>query len=301
MPWWPAAALFVVFGTASALLSFGVIGLVGIKVTFFYLLLVAILWLAPFDARDRDHLVSILMGMGAFTSLVGIAQLLAGPAALVALGIVFLSAIGARGRRLTVDRRTLVAGAASAAVLLLAYELPRIAGLSSGAISVARAADTVFPSSSRFGFSPASDMALSKRFSGFERLEGGATLSIVELPSTAFVDLEKSFTDENLRTQGFVVATREAIKVAGDVDAVLFTGEQPAPEGAATPAIKKWLLLVGDTTVTGIIIAQTVPDAETPETMRNMLTSVKIRPELTLDEQVERIRAGELGEGSWDD
>ena len=40
------------------------------------------------------------------------------------------------------------------------------------------------------------------------------------------------------------------------------------------------------TVFTGIIIAQTVPDAETPETMRNMLTSVKIRPELTLDEQV---------------
>ena len=40
------------------------------------------------------------------------------PAALVALGVVFLSAIGAHGRRLTVDRRTLVSGAASAAVML---------------------------------------------------------------------------------------------------------------------------------------------------------------------------------------
>src|SRR4029077_7310359 len=50
------------------------------------------------------------------------------PAALVALGVVFLSALGARGRRLTVDRRALVAGAASAAVMLVAYELPRIAG-----------------------------------------------------------------------------------------------------------------------------------------------------------------------------
>ena len=63
------------------------------------------------------------------------------PAALVALGVLFLSAIGARGRRLTVDRRTLVTGAASAAVVLLAYELPRIAGLSSGNLiteSVAR-------------------------------------------------------------------------------------------------------------------------------------------------------------------
>ena len=63
------------------------------------------------------------------------------PAALVALGTLFLSAIGARGRRLTVERRTLVAAAASAAVVLLAYELPRIAGLSSGNLiteSVAR-------------------------------------------------------------------------------------------------------------------------------------------------------------------
>jgi len=63
------------------------------------------------------------------------------PAALVALGTLFLSAIGARGRRLTLERRTLVAAAASAAVVLLAYELPRIAGLSSGNLiteSVAR-------------------------------------------------------------------------------------------------------------------------------------------------------------------
>ncbi|MDV7196844.1 O-antigen ligase family protein [Rhodococcus kroppenstedtii] len=86
LPWWPAAAVFVVFGVASALISFGVIGFVGIKVTFFYLLLVVVLWLAPFDARHRDRLVSVLMGMGAFTSLVGIAQLLAGPAFLVSLG-----------------------------------------------------------------------------------------------------------------------------------------------------------------------------------------------------------------------
>ncbi len=63
------------------------------------------------------------------------------PAALVALGTLFLSAIGARGRRLTLEHRTLVAAAASAAVVLLADELPRIAGLSSGNLiteSVAR-------------------------------------------------------------------------------------------------------------------------------------------------------------------
>ncbi|WP_415976632.1 O-antigen ligase family protein [Rhodococcus sp. 077-4] len=86
MPWWPAAALFVAFGAVSAFATFGVVGLFGIKVTYFYILLVAVMWLAPFDARDRDHLVSILMGMGVFTSAVGVAQLVAGPAALVSIG-----------------------------------------------------------------------------------------------------------------------------------------------------------------------------------------------------------------------
>lgn len=86
MPWWPAAALFVVFGTVSALATFGVVGIFAIKVTFFYILLIGTMWLAPFDAKDRDNMVSVLMGMGAFTSFVGIAQLIAGPAALVSLG-----------------------------------------------------------------------------------------------------------------------------------------------------------------------------------------------------------------------
>ncbi|MDJ0395791.1 O-antigen ligase family protein [Rhodococcus sp. G-MC3] len=86
MPWWPAAALFVVFGSVSALATFGVVGIFAIKVTYFYILLVVIMWLAPLDAQDRDNVVSILMGMGAFTSFVGILQLTAGPAALVSLG-----------------------------------------------------------------------------------------------------------------------------------------------------------------------------------------------------------------------
>nr|WP_306305347.1 O-antigen ligase family protein [Rhodococcus yunnanensis] len=86
MPWWPAAAVFVVFGCVSALATFGFVGVFAIKVTFFYILLVAVMWLAPFDAKDRDDLVSILMGMGVFTSVVGVVQLIAGPAALVSLG-----------------------------------------------------------------------------------------------------------------------------------------------------------------------------------------------------------------------
>ncbi|GJE46209.1 hypothetical protein [Methylobacterium soli] len=149
------------------------------------------------------------------------------------------------------------------------------------------AGEPVYPSGSRFGFEPPSDMAPSRRFAGFERKEGGATLSVVELPPSAYADLEKNFTDENLKSQGFVVEKREPIKV-GDADALLYTGEQPA-ESTGGPAIRKWLLLVGDASVTGLVIAQALPGAETEETMRGMVTGVTIRPALSLEQQVDAL------------
>ncbi len=45
-----------------------------------------ILWRAPFDARDRDHLVTILMGTTAVTAVVGLAQQVIGGERLAELG-----------------------------------------------------------------------------------------------------------------------------------------------------------------------------------------------------------------------
>jgi hypothetical protein len=86
VPWWPAAALWLVVGSVSAIVVFGWFGLFAIKVTFFFVAVVAVMWFAPFDARDRDHFVSILMGMAVLTSFVGIGQLIVGPGTLVSLG-----------------------------------------------------------------------------------------------------------------------------------------------------------------------------------------------------------------------
>ncbi len=154
--------------------------------------------------------------------------------------------------------------------------------------SAASAADPVYPPGSRFGFEPPADMALSRRFSGFERKEGGATLSVVELPPNAFAELVSGFTDANLLSQGFAVEKREEVKV-GDNEGMLYTGEQPADPNATAPAIRKWILVVGTPTVTGLIIAQALPDAETEETMRKLVTGVTLRPPLTLDQQVEAL------------
>ncbi|GJE28374.1 hypothetical protein [Methylobacterium organophilum] len=150
-----------------------------------------------------------------------------------------------------------------------------------------RAEEVIYPSSSRFGLEPPADMIASKRFLGFERPEGGATVQIVELAPSAFAEMVQTFTDENLRGQGFNVEKRERLKVSGDADALLFTGDQPANEAQGTPAIRKWILLVGAADVTGVFVVQLAPGAETEEAIRAMLTGVKIRPPLSLEQQVE--------------
>jgi hypothetical protein len=161
--------------------------------------------------------------------------------------------------------------------------------------SAAHAADPIYPPGSRFGFEPPADMALSRRFSGFERKEGGATVSVVELPPNAFAEMVSGFTDANLLSQGFAVEKREEVKV-GDNEGMLYTGEQPADPNATGPAIRKWILVVGTPTVTGLIIAQALPDAETEETMRKLVTGVTLRPPLTLTQQVDALpfRIGDM-------
>ncbi|EOM78103.1 O-antigen ligase family protein [Rhodococcus rhodnii] len=86
-PWWPAAAAFVLIGTASAFVAHGTDGIVAVKITFFYLVAVPLLlWWAPFDSRDRDVLVSILMATGVAVSVLGLVQQRLGPDRMVGWG-----------------------------------------------------------------------------------------------------------------------------------------------------------------------------------------------------------------------
>ncbi|GJD50087.1 hypothetical protein OPKNFCMD_2823 [Methylobacterium crusticola] len=157
-----------------------------------------------------------------------------------------------------------------------------LAGLPAAAL----AAEPVYPPGSRLGFEPAQGMVVSRRFTGFERESGGATVSVVELPPQAYQDLNANFTTENLKNQGLIVKNREELKLADGHEGVLFSGEQPIDQPPGMPPVHKWVFLVSDRTVTGIVIGQTLPGAETDEAMRAMLTSVRIRPALSLDQQV---------------
>lgn len=84
--WWPMVLVFVGLGVASAILHPEFQSLVGLKVTFFYVLIAVIVWRCPLDRRERDGLVSILMALGLLTALIGLGQQVLGPDRLAELG-----------------------------------------------------------------------------------------------------------------------------------------------------------------------------------------------------------------------
>lgn len=86
VPWWPAMAALIVLGSVSAIVAFGELGWLPIKITFFYVAIVVILWRAPFTASDRDRLVTIVFTVGLLNAVYGIAQQLLGVDTLVAFG-----------------------------------------------------------------------------------------------------------------------------------------------------------------------------------------------------------------------
>jgi len=77
---------FVLVALLSAAAVGGAQALVGLKLDFVYLLAGVAVWRCPFDARERDRFVTILMVTGFVCSIIGLAQQLVGPAQLNAWG-----------------------------------------------------------------------------------------------------------------------------------------------------------------------------------------------------------------------
>jgi len=145
------------------------------------------------------------------------------------------------------------------------------------------AAEAIFPPGSRIGLLPPKDMAPSKRFTGFENPNKGASISFIEMPPEAYTQLASGLTAEALKSQGVTLKAREEIKL-GQQKALLISGEQAA--GGVT--IRKWLLTTADSTMTAFVIAQSAvsKDGYTDTQMREALRSISIRQPLALEEQI---------------
>ncbi len=82
-------ALYVGIGLTSAVFVRGAQALVGLKIGYLFAGVLVILWLRPFDERDRDRLMSILMLVAVVTSLGGLAQQALGAERVNALGYAY--------------------------------------------------------------------------------------------------------------------------------------------------------------------------------------------------------------------
>jgi hypothetical protein len=76
----------------------------------------------------------------------------------------------------------------------------------------AHAADPVFPTASRIGLVAPGGFTPSSRFAGFENQQASALITLAELPTDAYADVEKGFgNDESLKSRGWTIKVREPL------------------------------------------------------------------------------------------
>ena len=149
-------------------------------------------------------------------------------------------------------------------------------------VSAVFAAEPVFPPASRIGIVPPKDMAISKRFSGFENQEKEAVINFVEMPAQAYSQLVTGLTKDALKRQGLSETSRENLKL-GSKSGVLIGGTLLGPVSG-----RKWVMAVKDEDITALIIAQVNggQDGYSEAQMREALRSVALRGPVSLEEQV---------------
>ena len=135
----------------------------------------------------------------------------------------------------------------AAFAILLALALPS---------GPARATETMYPRGSALGLVPPPGMVESSQFAGFEDDATKASILVVDMPADAYDQLATGFSEQALTSKGVTLEKRESFPIKGG-KALLFTGRQTA--GPIT--VRKWVLLVGSDTATGIVTFQ-VPEAE---------------------------------------
>jgi hypothetical protein len=155
----------------------------------------------------------------------------------------------------------------------------------------AHAADVVFPPSSRVGIVPIDGLVVSKEFLGFDTEDKTVKVGIAEIPPAAFTAVETAFKEGKPVGDGNKV---EQFKTtAGDA----YLTVESRKEGDAT--FKTYSVIAQGDTFSAYVIAQMregAAKAQSDETMRKMLSSVTLRKDVPVEEQLSLLpfKVGEL-------
>jgi hypothetical protein len=144
-------------------------------------------------------------------------------------------------------------------------------------------AATVFPPGMRIGLEPTGDLKVSTNFPGFEDVDRKVAVAILELPASAFGELEKAL--QGSSQPGLTDVKRESFKFVGGTGALL-----TARGEVKDVKMRKWVLLANvaeqDLTVMiNVELPETALGTYSDAAIRKTLASVALRP-TPIDEQM---------------
>ena len=148
----------------------------------------------------------------------------------------------------------------------------------------ARAADPVFPLNSRVGLVPPPGFTPSTRFSGFENAQASAAILLVAMPGEAYAELEKSFTDEMLKSRGITVTAREQMTFK-DGKGIVVAGPKEA-DGVKRHETVLIASTGGITTLVSVQMLEASRATVTDAMVREALKTVAVRPQIPDSEKL---------------
>jgi hypothetical protein len=144
------------------------------------------------------------------------------------------------------------------------------------------AADTIFPQGVRVGLAPLVGLTKSKTFPGFESEDGTVKVLVTELPSDAYGEIKKAFTENPQGAAGIKPHSMET-----PAGTAYYTAET-AKEGANT--VRRYSMIVSGGTFSGYVAVQIPENATkiyTDDAVQQMFSTVALRKEVPIDEQLD--------------
>jgi hypothetical protein len=144
------------------------------------------------------------------------------------------------------------------------------------------AADTIFPQGVRVGLTPLVGLTKSRTFPGFESEDQTVKVLVTELPSDAYGEIKKVFTENPQGAGGIKPHSMET-----PAGTAYYTAES-AKEGANN--VRRYSMIVSGGTFSGYVAVQVPENATkiyTDDAVQQMFSTVALRKDVPVDEQLE--------------